>query len=265
MSTPLLKYPRTRHVEGSRLQEGDTDLEAVPWSELRGKRLVFEEKIDGANCAVSFSDDGDLRLQSRGHYLTGGGRERHFALLKTWAATRAGALYEVLGSRYVMYGEWTYAKHTIFYDRLPHYFLEFDVLDKESGAFLSTRARRALLGGLPIASVPVLADEVATVHKRLTTLIRPSAFQSPEWRECLDQVARRCGLDRELVRRQTDGHGLSEGLYIKWEDQVHVLGRYKYVRQSFLHSVLVSDSHWLARPIVPNQLADGVDLFGAES
>ena len=77
----LFKYPRTRHIEGSRLQKGDHDLDAVPWSDLRGKRLVIEEKIDGANSAISF-EGGELRLQSRGHYLTGGGRERHFALLQ---------------------------------------------------------------------------------------------------------------------------------------------------------------------------------------
>jgi hypothetical protein len=37
-----------------------------------------------------------------------------------------------------MYGEWVYAKHTVFYDKLPHYFLEFDILETKTGAFLST-------------------------------------------------------------------------------------------------------------------------------
>ena len=52
-----------------------------------------------------------------------------------------------------------------------------------------------------------------------------------------------------------------EGLYIKVEEDGVVKGRYKYVRTSFLTSVIQSESHWLARPIVPNQLADGVDIF----
>jgi len=42
-----------------------------------------------------------------------------------------------------------------------------------------------------------------------------------------------------------------------------VLGRYKWIRASFLTAVVDSGSHWLARPIVPNRLADGVDLFAA--
>ena len=85
MNEQLFKYPRTRHVEGSRLQPGDQDLEQVAWSSLAGRHLVIEEKVDGANAGVSFTAGGALRLQSRGHYLTGGGREKHFALFKTWA------------------------------------------------------------------------------------------------------------------------------------------------------------------------------------
>ena len=51
------------------------------------------------------------------------------------------------------------------------------------------------------------------------------------------------------------------GLYLKHEDDGKVLGRYKWVRASFLSAVVDSGSHWLARRIVPNRLAPGVDLF----
>src|SRR5512138_1661040 len=112
----FLKYPRTAHIEGSRLQSGDEDLDSVRWSELSGRFLVIEEKIDGANAALSFDDEGRLLLQSRGHYLVGGAREKHFALFKTWATTHQRLLHERLQSRYVVYGEWLYAKHTVFYD-----------------------------------------------------------------------------------------------------------------------------------------------------
>ncbi len=57
-----------------------------------------------------------------------------------------------------MYGEWLYAKHTVFYDNLPHYFMEFDVLDRLTRAFLSTTARRELLTGLPVMPVPVIEE-----------------------------------------------------------------------------------------------------------
>src|SRR5688572_5687235 len=123
MDVPIRKYPRTRHLVGSRLQPGDEDLAAVPFSAIAGRHVVVEEKMDGANCAFSFGPDAGLRLQSRGHYLTGGPRERHFDLFKQWANQNAGDLIDRIADRYVVYGEWLYAKHTVFYDALPQYFM----------------------------------------------------------------------------------------------------------------------------------------------
>ena len=77
MDFSIIKYPRTPHIEGSRLQPGDEDLSQIPFENIAGKYLVIEEKIDGANSAVSFDDQGNLLLQSRGHYLHGGYREKH--------------------------------------------------------------------------------------------------------------------------------------------------------------------------------------------
>jgi len=261
----LHKYPRTRHIEGSLLQPGDHDLQAVPFAALNGRYLVVEEKLDGANAAVSFDPSGRLRLQSRGHFLTGGGREKHFDMLKTWASAHAEALHQTLGARYVLYGEWLYAKHTIFYDRLPHYFLEFDVLDTVTGDFLSTEPRRNLLTGVPIAAVPVLWSGAVRSLDDLVALIGPSLFKSEHWRDELHEACRVRGLDPERTGRETDPTDLMEGLYLKIEEDRRVVARYKYVRASFLSHVLDSGSHWLTRPIVPNRLAAGVGLFGAAS
>ena len=109
----IKKYPRTPHIEGSRLQPGDEDLSQIPFDVIKGRHLVIEEKCDGANSAISFDDRGGLRLQSRGHYLTGGYRERHYNLMKQWAIAHRDVLFELLGTKYIMYGEWLYAKHTV--------------------------------------------------------------------------------------------------------------------------------------------------------
>ena len=95
----MIKYPRTPHLEGSRMQPGDEDLSQIPFAEIAGRNLAVEEKCDGANSAISFSAEGELLLQSRGHYLTGGYREREFNLMKQWAAVHRDAFYRVLGSR----------------------------------------------------------------------------------------------------------------------------------------------------------------------
>lgn len=266
MTSPSMrKYPRTRHIEGSRLQEGDEDLAAVPFPEIRDRVLVVEEKIDGANSGFSFDERGELLLQSRGHYLLGGVREKHFNLFKQWAATHRQAFYEVLGSRYVVFGEWVFAKHTIFYDALPHYFLEFDVLDRETDTFLDTPARRALLAPLPLASVPVLKVAAFQTLKELTVLIGPSLFIRKGHLERMIRFCEDAGIDADLAWRETDRSALAEGLYIKDERDGIVAERFKFVRSAFLQTALASGSHWLARPIIPNRLArDLGELFVSE-
>lgn len=223
--------------------------------------LVVEEKLDGANAALSFSDNGVLRLQSRGHFLTGGPREKHFAMFKTWAQTHQAVFFERLGARYVVYGEWLYAKHTIFYDRLPHLFMEFDVLDLQREEFLSTPRRRELLAGLPIVSVPVLHDGAIRKLDALTALVTRSLYKSERWREVLRESAKERGQDWELVDSQTDSSDDAEGLYLKLERNGVVEGRFKWIRPSFLTAVVDSGSHWLRRPILPNQLHPDADPF----
>ena len=191
----LHKYPRTQHIEGSRLQPGDEDLDSVPFAELAGRYLVVEEKLDGANAgAAASTPTARCWLQSRGHFLTGGVREKHFNLFKQWASAHAGALCERLGDRYVLYGEWLYAKHTIFYDRLPHYFLEFDVLDTRDGR----RSSRPPAGGscspgLPVASVPVLYEGPARRSDDLLALVGPSLYKGPTGGDRLDEPCARAG------------------------------------------------------------------------
>jgi hypothetical protein len=257
----IFKYPRTRHLEGSGLQ-ADDDPVVAPWAELAGRRLVVEEKMDGANCGVSFGCDGRLRLQSRGHYLTGGPRERQFDLLKGWAAAHADGLWELLGDRYVLYGEWCYGKHSVFYTDLPHYLLEFDILDTHTGAFLSTERRAAMLPAAPfVASVSVLHAGPLPSLAALQSLVGPSRFIASDHRDQLAAAARESGGDPAQALAETDPSGLMEGLYVKVEAGDSVTGRYKYVRRGFLQTVLDSGSHWQDRPLLPNRLRAGAGLW----
>jgi len=260
----IYKYPRTRHIEGSRLQPGDEDLKAVPFSRIKDKHLIIEEKVDGANCAISFSEKGNLLLQSRGHYLTGGKREKHFNLFKTWANTHVANLKKLLSTNYIMYGEWLYAKHTVYYDQLPHYFMEFDIYDSQKGNFLSTPRRKEMLSGYPfINSVRVLSEGPIKKLKTLTNFIENSNFIGTHFKKNLYAQCQKEDLDPERTFRETDLSGLMEGLYIKVENKDIILERYKWIRYNFLTTVVQSGSHWLNRPIIPNRLSDGVDIFNA--
>lgn len=257
----IFKYPRTPHLAGSRLGPGDEDLEQVPLKLLSGRPVVIEEKLDGANCALSFSESGELRLQSRGHYLQGGPRERQFELFKAWANRHSSDFYQVIGHHHIVYGEWTYGKHTIFYDILPHFFHEFDILDTTNMTFLDTTRRKELLNGLPIVSVPVLHQGDGACLADPESFVKPSLYKSVAWKERLTANAESEGQDPIRIHRETDRSDLSEGLYIKIEEDGIVKERFKWVRYDFLQTVLESGSHWQDRPLLPNLLADGVDLF----
>lgn len=257
----IYKYPRTHHLESSRFQPGDEELDCIPFNQIAGRFIVVEEKLDGANSGISFDGDGRLFLQSRGHFLDGGARERQFGLLKTWASAHQQMLWELLGNKYVLYGEWLYAKHTIFYDALPHYFFEFDVLDIQSGEFLATEQRDIMLRGAPLVSVPVLWRGEAKSLPHLQSLVSQSLYKSDAWRDRLHESCQENKQKLEWVRQQTDDSDLAEGLYIKVEENGRVVERYKFVRASFLQVVEESGSHWMDRPILPNRLRDNVNLF----
>ena len=261
MDYTIIKYPRTPHIEGSRLQPGDEDLSQRAFSEIARRHIVIEEKIDGANTAVSFNDRGELLLQSRGHYLTGGYREQHYNLFKQWATVQRDLLWEALGCRYVMYGEWLYAKHSIYYDALPHYFMEFDILDRETDRFLDTPSRRAITAQLPVCSAAVLAEGRIARMEDVLKHLGHSNYITDAHIEHLRAAAQREGQDPDRICRETDHRPLMEGLYIKVEEGGAVVDRMKFVRNTFLQVVEESQTHWLERPIIPNGLTRSIDAL----
>lgn len=254
----IVKYPRTPHLQGSRLQAGDEDLSQVSFDSILGKNIVIEEKIDGANTAVSFDGNGNLLLQSRGHYLIGGYRERHYNLFKQWANANVDILFEALSDRYVMYGEWMYAKHAVFYDALPDYFMEFDVYDRENKVFLDTPSRRAITEKMGIiTSVPVLGSGVYKTKESILAHLGNSNYITENHIDVLRLTAERLNLDVERAVKETDPSLTMEGLYVKVEEGGIVESRLKFVRASFIQSLMQAEGHWLNKPIIPNQLKNG--------
>ncbi len=256
MDYSIRKYPRTPHLEGSRLGMGDEDLDRIKFDTVLGKNIVIEEKIDGANSAISFSGDGELLIQSRGKYLTGGYRERHYNLLKSFANENIDTLFDTLGARYIMYGEWMYAKHAIFYDALPDYFMEFDIFDRERGVFLDTESRKRLTEKMGIiSSVPVLGDGVFKKSENILSHLGDSLYITDSHIDVLRRVTEKLGLDVERAVAETDPSRTMEGLYVKVEEGGIVTDRVKFVRSSFVQSMInLNSEHWHSKPIIPNQL-----------
>ena len=132
---------------------GDKVLSGSERDEFLQHGLVVEEKVDGANLGISFDSEGNIRAQNRGAYLhlPGSGQWKK---LGDWLALRTDTLFEHLSDHFILFGEWCHAQHSVFYDRLPDWFLGFDIYDKQFGRFLSAERRDVLLREMRVAQVP---------------------------------------------------------------------------------------------------------------
>ncbi len=238
----FVKYPRTAHLFGSRGTDDDRHLdERQSLSFLADESLIVEEKLDGTNVGVHFLKEGRMVLQARGHEI-GEGEHSQYDLFKQWVCVKRAALEAMLGDRYIMYGEWLYAKHSIHYRALPHYFFEFDIYDKVEQAFLDLDSRLILLDSTGIATVPVIHRGPATREQLWAMIGRSrfdSVFENPE-------------------SGRTDD--LMEGLYLRTETDGVVTGRAKIVRPAFVEKIKQSE-HWMNQAVTPNVLVEGADLW----
>lgn len=203
--------------------------------------------VHNSNTAISFDDDTNLLLQSRGHYLRGGPRERQFDLFKQWANQNLDDLFDMLSNRFILFGEWCYAKHHIFYDNLPAYFLGFDVYDKSKNRFVSTKRYHNIVDPEIVHSVPTLHESWFSKFNNFGQFIQPTSLKTKEWRTKLVEIAGEKELDH------TDPSDLMEGIYVRIEDEDWTVGRMKLPREEFM-KVRTDDSHWMTRPIIPNLL-----------
>jgi hypothetical protein len=238
----FIKYPRTPHLFGSKGTDDDKHLdEAESNAFIADKSLVVEEKIDGTNVGIHFSSDGQMVLQCRGHLITEG-MHPQYDLFKQWTVVKRSDLEERLEDRYILFGEWMYARHSVYYRHLPHYFFEFDIYDKRCDDFLSLELRMALLKDSNIETVPVLYNGAVT-RDELAKLIGPSRFDSR--------------FENPVTKRADN---LMEGLYLRTEANGAVTGRAKFVRPEFVEKVKQS-THWQHQAVVPNLLKDGADIW----
>ncbi|KAI9104765.1 hypothetical protein DFS34DRAFT_212182 [Phlyctochytrium arcticum] len=175
----LYKFPRTRHLIPS-LGASRDDLILSPDDAASfldtsdGSTLILEEKVDGSNMGISIDDETlQFRVQNRSHYVNVKSHQQ-FRLLDNWLSDHSSELFELLRPpdlesttsnphtakkcKYILYGEWLYARHSIRYESLPDLFLVFDLFEAHSGVFLSRAeiAQRLATAAPSLHQVPQL-------------------------------------------------------------------------------------------------------------
>ncbi|MCP4574697.1 MAG: RNA ligase family protein [Deltaproteobacteria bacterium] len=223
MSKTFYKFPSTPHLAVL----GDMDIreDKVMSDENRkdflGNEIVVEEKVDGANLGISFDPSGDIMVQNRGTLLhkpfSGQWRK-----LSHWLSPKVDLFFDFLGDRYILFGEWCYAEHSISYEQLPDWLLGFDVYDKKHRRFFSYLRRNDLFCQLGIVPVPVLGRGCFSLEKLKGFLTKSSL-----------------------------GTKSSEGIYLRRDGLDWLLQRAKLVRPEFVQTI---GEHWFRKTIQPNHL-----------
>lgn len=223
MKDDFFKFPSTPHLttlEGVEVR-GDKVLSEAEQLNFLRHELVVEEKVDGANLGISFDSEGNLFLQNRGSHLKFPAAGQ-WKKLEQWLNPKMDALFETLTDRYILFGEWCYARHSVYYNRLLDFFLGFDLYDKQAKKFFSTERRDKLFKKMGILSVPQIAKDQYSVSDIESLLTQSKISDEP-----------------------------AEGLYLRIDQGDWLLKRAKLVRPSFIQSV---EEHWSRSAIKPNRL-----------
>ena len=184
-------------------------------------KIIVEEKVDGANLGISFDSKAEIVLQNRGSCiaLPGVGQWKH---LEPWVALRKDVLFDVLEDKLVLFGEWCYAKHSVFYDNLPDWFLGFDIFDKLSQRFYSLKRRNDVLSALTISPVPIISIGKFTLEE-IVNMIGESRLGSSEM----------------------------EGVFLRYDTGKWCDNRAKLVHPCFMEGI---EEHWGKRTFTPNKI-----------
>lgn len=223
----FFRFPHTPHIAwlAPGAPRDDKVLSPEEAQKLLAGEVVIEEKLDGANLGFFIGPDGTLRAQNRGQYLlppfTG-----QFAQLGRWMDAHQDRLFDALTESLMVFGEWCAARHSLDYDRLPDWWLMFDVYDLEAGRFWSTARRDELAETLGVSVVPCL-------YRGRITLA-----QMTDWTFGVASCFRQGNAEGVIVRNQN----------AMWLDK-----RAKLVRPDFTQSIA---QHWRHRHIAWNRIVD---------
>lgn len=204
-----IKYPRTLHLPWS---EGATSDDKKLTSDdiFVGRKVVVTEKMDGENTSL-YSDHYHARSLDSKHHPS----RDHVKSL--W-----GQIRHTIPQGWRICGENLYAKHSIFYDNLPSYFMAFSVWNEENEA-LSWDDTVEFCTSLGLKTVPVIYS---------------GSYDPVLFKAMWDRLY--CTSMEGYVVRITDS--------FKYEDFTKSVA--KFVRENHVQTT----EHWMNSVIVPNKL-----------
>ena len=213
-----MKYPRTYHAPWS--PEPSRDDKILPSvNSFLHTPIVISEKLDGSNVALTSRE-----CFARTH--SGPPKHPSFNLFKSIHSS----IKHKIPDDICIYGEYTFAKHSIFYDKLPSYLHIFAI--KSDDIWLSWKDVKKWGEKLGIDTVPVLKEAVADTPEQFEKLTSEYMKQPSLY-----------GNDREGVVVRTA---------CSFHDDLFGISVLKIVRKGHVQT----SKHWKSEEIVRNLLVD---------
>ena len=212
------KYPRTFHLPWS---EGATSDDKILTStdHFKGKRVVVTEKMDGENCTLGQNYTHARSTDSSSHSS------------RDWVKSFASQFQQDIPDGWRLCGENLYAKHSIFYEELPSYFLLFSIWDHRN-VCLSWDETVEYASMLGVSTVPVLYDGI--------------------WDE--DKISR-------LFDGRSKHGGKGEGYVVRSASEFSYSEFSKNIAKFVRANHVQTDAHWMQQKIVPNKIVKQGDFF----
>jgi len=213
-----MKYPRIGHIQGSNPSSDDIMFKST----IYNVKWFVTEKMDGSQICFTLDDNGQIHAFNRNTELLLGHSDKQFSILQIWINNHYEDLFQLLQT-HILYGEWLFHTHTVYYDTLPDWFLAFGLKDKQTGLFLPPIKTWKDIQQTSICHVPVFYEK--------------KQFQSFE-----DMMS--------IIQKSTYGPNKMEGFVLH-----HLSGqlRCKYVTKQFKDSV-DNSRHWRTCTRTQNKL-----------
>lgn len=188
-------------------------------------QLEITEKVDGANVGI-IRGKGDKWILQKRRGLADEGVHAQFSFFWNWARHNLDKILNI-PHNWIVYGELCFAKHNIYYDLLPSYFLVFDIWDRNKYLKHEEKEKLNFLG---FKHVPLL-------H--------------------LGYCDNLLELEKLITKTSLAINSLMEGIVVKnYRKQV----RGKLVRKEFMKE-LEEEDHWLHKAMTKNQLAPTANVY----
>jgi len=207
----LYKYPRTYHFDWSPGTTSDDRILHDIDSFTKMKEVVVSEKLDGENTTL-YNDATHARSLDSRHHPS-----------RNWVKGLWGSIQYYIEEDMRICGENLFAKHSIFYDNLPSYFLVFGIYQ---GEFCLSW------------------DDTVEICELLGLTMVPVLYRGP-WdleaiKACYTGTSQFGGEQEGYVVRNADGFGITN-----FKTNCAKMVRAKHVNTS---------DFWMTQAVVPNKL-----------